>query len=68
MKLFCKHVDLKENRKYGNPDYLFGGYVFQCPKCGAYVGYSQEHNKYIKLSKKSFTEYIDTFCYKKGTM
>lgn len=68
MRLFCKHLDLEENRKHDDKNYPFGGYVFQCPKCGAYLGYSKEYNLYIKLSKKSFNEYVNLFNKMKGLM
>lgn len=64
-RLFCKHEDLKENRIEASPDYPFGGYVFICPKCGSWIGYSKEYSEYFRLSEKSFNEYIELFINKK---
>ena len=55
-QLFHLHVDYPENRKYGNV-----GHVFKCPKCGKYIGYSKEHDRYIMLSKKDYDEHIRLF-------
>lgn len=55
-QLFCFHLDLPENRKVGGV-----GYVYQCPKCGAYIGYSKEYDCYLRLRKKDYDEYISLF-------
>ena len=61
MKLFCNHLDLPKNRQYGTC-----GYVYQCPKCQSYIGYSKEWDSYFLLTKKDYYEYIDLFCMKVG--
>ena len=52
-QLFCKHVDLKEYRHYAGL-----GYVFQCPKCGAYFLYRKDFDGTMKISKGLYDDYI----------
>lgn len=52
-QLFCKHANLEEYRRY-----LGLGYVFQCPKCGAYFLYRKDFDGTLKISKRIYDDYI----------
>ena len=53
---FCHHFD---EPIYRNHQVTFIGYIFQCPKCGAYVAYFQDLNTYSILSELQYNIIVE---------
>ena len=53
---FCSHEDDPRNRNKIMP---FVGYIFECPKCKAYVAYFDHWGEYTDISEKERKIFIE---------
>ena len=53
---FCRHIDSPKDRNKVMP---FVGYIFQCPKCKAYVAYFDHWGEYSDISEEERNIFIE---------